>query len=336
MIGIDRADAFRFETLEPAADGLPRQEWHHFIVHGDQARVIVNFSIGDRMEPPGPLARLVVLVHHDHDWSGWVDEYEYSGVDVGSGGLFARYGENTLEYHDGGYDLNIRMRDLKVHGRLRFEPAATSLVKNNQPLGAGRFNWLFIPRLIADGHLWAGGTRFSMREAVAYHDHNWGRFSWEDDFGWQWGSAVSSHRDDPWSLVFWRMTDRGHLTTRGQGLALWDGNEPVVMFRDRFIQVETEGVLRRPPRVWLPGVRSITHPGSASDLPERLLVRASRGDDEVGVAVTVRDYGRIVVTPGGSGREPILHEVDASVDLWGRFGGRVIEKEGTGVFEFLH
>lgn len=332
---LGQSDSFRFETLESSADS-PRQEWHHFIVHGESARVIVNFSIGDRPGPLGPAARLVVLVHHEDVWAGWAEELDYDEVDVHSGGLFASYGDNTVEYHDGGYDLHLRMADLKVHGRLRFIPVARSMIKNNQPLGSGRFTWLFVPRLLADGHLWAGGTRFSMREALAYHDHNWGRFSWDDDFGWQWGSALSSDRDDHWSLVFWRMTDRGHLSVQSQGLALWRGDQRAAMFRDSAVEVDQIGLLRRRPKVIVPGVRSITHPGLASDLPERLGLRGESNGDRVDVSVAVRDYGRIVVPSGPSRREAVIHEVSADFELSGHVGERNIELEGTGVFEFLH
>ena len=74
---LGRTDAFRFGALAPSPLNLPRKEWHHFIVHGDDGRLIVNFSLTDRELTLGstPVARVIVLVDHG-DWKGWVEEYE--------------------------------------------------------------------------------------------------------------------------------------------------------------------------------------------------------------------------------------------------------------------
>lgn len=334
---LGRADSFRFETLVPAADDLPRQEWHHFIVQGDRARVIVNFSIGDRegLPDPRPSPRLIVLVHHDDDWSGWISQLDYDEVDLGASGLGARFGPSSIDFHDGGYEIDVRIPESGVRGRLRFTPKSESLVKNNQPLGAGRFTWLFVPRLTVDGHLWAGGVRYGMREALGYHDHNWGRFRWGDDFAWQWGSVLASDPDNPWSLVFWRMSDRSRLATRGQGLALWRNDRPAAVFRDSLVHVEGTGMLQRSPQVILPPAMGITNPGSASDIPRRVAIDAWRGEDHVGLVANVDNYGRIVVPSDSDARDVVIHEVSVTVEASGKVDGRPIEMGGTGVFEFL-
>lgn len=335
---MERSDAFRFETMAPSAEAQPRQEWHHFIVHGDGSRIILNLSIADTegLADPRPAVRFVLLVHRPGSWSGWVENVDYEAVELSGKGPEARFDSSHLRFEESGYDLDLRLPESQVHGRLHFRPRSESMIKANQPLGSGRFTWLLVPRLDVDGHLWAGGIRYSMRSAPAYHDHNWGRFRWGDDFGWHWGAFLGSDRSNPWSLVYWRMMDRGHLTTHGQGVALWRHDEPIAVFRDGAVQVESEGLVRKPPGTTVPSVMSIVAPGTASDIPRSLRVRARRGGDRIDALVTVEEYGRIVVPVNGPGPNVVLHEVSARVETSGRVEGHEVEMEGTGVFEFLH
>ena len=70
-------------------------------------------------------------------------------------------------------------------------------VVNNQPIGEGRMCWLFVPRLRADGWLRIDGQEHRFESELAYHDHNWGRFSWGDDFGWTWGTILPARAGGP-------------------------------------------------------------------------------------------------------------------------------------------
>ena len=58
-------------------------------------------------------------------------------------------------------------------------------------------SWLFVPRLRADGWLRIGGREHRFDNDLAYHDHNWGRFWWGDDFGWTWAHGPSQRSGRP-------------------------------------------------------------------------------------------------------------------------------------------
>ncbi len=163
-----------------------------------------------------------------------------------------------------GYRVLVDLPERDLRGELHLTPASRPFVVNNQPVGEGRLSWLFVPRLQAHGWFHIDGRDHRLDGEVAYHDHNWGRFRWGDDFGWEWGSVLPASSEDPWSFVFMRMTDRRRLRALSQALYVWRHDEPAAMFRDAAVQV----ALGRPPRS-LPGL----HPADADGAGARRCVR---------------------------------------------------------------
>jgi hypothetical protein len=317
----------------------PYKEWHHFVVHGGRFRLIVNFSLTDRATPEGveTVPRVIALVRHDAS-AGVVESFPPADCEVRTGRVWARLGANSLELVDGAYELTVALPAIRLRARLRLVPVSTPFVVNNQPLAPGaRLSWLFVPRLEAHGHAWVGDTRVSFRGAPAYHDHNWGRFRWGDDFGWVWGSVLPERATDPWAIVFMRMTDRFRRRATRQGLYVWHERQAVAMWRDAAVGVEQGGFLRRPPALTLPPVMRFVRPGVASDVPANLVVHGRQGDDHVELRFEAADYIRIVVP---SERDDlgsvVLNEVSGTVTANGEIGGRPLDLEGSGVFEFLH
>ena len=328
-------DFFRTDPEADPRDGL--KEWQHFVLHGEDARIIINFSLSRAEYPTGRhVGRIIVLVHHA-EWSGTVADIDIDDVDVERGRTTsAQFGDSRIAIEHGVYIVDLHLPQHRIEARLRFEPVSTPFVKNNEPLASGRVSWLFVPRLLADGHLSIGPARFSMHRAVAYHDHNWGRFRWGDDFGWQWGTALPMRVDDPWSIVFMRMTDRTHSIVRSQGLYIWHDGRPAVKFRDATIDTALNGLLRAAPQLTLPGVLGLAAPGSASDIPESIQLSARRGDDWVDLVIAPYEFARVAI-PAEMGPSNIieLHEVSAHVRATGSVAGNELETEGSGVVEFL-
>ena len=96
-----------------------------------------------------------------------------------------------------GYRVAIDLPDKDIRGELHFTSVSRPFVVNNQPVGDGRMCWLFVPRLRAQGWLRIGGREHRIENDLAYHDHNWGRFWWGDDFGWTWGTFLPDRTRRP-------------------------------------------------------------------------------------------------------------------------------------------
>jgi hypothetical protein len=327
------SDFFRADA-RALADGRPYKEWHHFVVHDGRFRLIVNFSLTDR--DGEAVHRVIALARHD-EWSATVDEFAATDCMVRTGRVVARFGPCEFALVEGAYDLIIQLPAIGVRGRVRLVPVSIPFVVNNQRLAAGaRISWLFVPRLEAYGHVWIGDTRVSLRGAPAYHDHNWGRFRWGDNFGWEWGSVLPRNLDDPWTVVCQRMTDRHRRRATRQAMYVWHGQEPVALWCDAAVRFEHQGFLRRAPETTVPAVMRVLRPNTASDVPARLTIEG-RGNDRIAMQFEPEEYVRIVVPdevdPMGV---VVLNEVSGRITARGEVAGRAMDVEASGVFELLH
>ena len=62
-------------------------------------------------------------------------------------------------------------------------------------------HWVVIPRLRAEGTIEIDGVVHHLQNAPAYHDHNWGYWSWGDDFAWEWGFGLDEDPENPWNMA---------------------------------------------------------------------------------------------------------------------------------------
>ena len=335
---LHRTDFLR-GSLRSLGEAGPHKEWHHFVVHDPPLRIIVNFNLTDRTGPHGTdtVPRIIALVHHGR-YSGTVETFEQQDCELRTGRVAARFGPNSFTLVSGAYELAVDVPTIDLRARLRLLPATTPFVASNQPLAPrARLSWLCVPRLHAHGDVWVGNDRFTLRGATAYHDHNWGRFRWGDDFGWVWGSVLPASSTDPWSIVFMCMTDRLRRRANRQGLYVWHGRDPAVMWRDSVVAFEQRGLLRRRPALTLPPVMRVLRPGSASDLPSRLVIRGRHDGDELRLTFESDDYVRLVVPDEHDELGLVtLNEVSGRVVAVGEIDGLNVDLEGSGVFEFLH
>jgi hypothetical protein len=333
-----RLDWFR---RSPARFGGPgeHKEWQHFLVHAPGLQLVVNFNlIDDRWGQTGEeAARLIVLARAGDESLGQVLRFPPTAVEVPVGGLDARFGQNSMRFVDGCYRLALDLPDLPLRGELALVPISMPAIANNQPLAPGRvLSWLFVPRLRASGWLQVGERRFEFTDAPAYHDHNWGHFVWGDDFSWEWGSVLPWTADNPWSVVYMRMADRGRARASCQGLYLWRGEQPGRIFRDHELTVSLHGRLVRSEFLQVPPIMALLCPRASADLPARLEVRAASGTDAVELVFEPEDLAQIVMphehdVVGATA----LNEVGGRARVRGRVGGETLELEGPGLFEFI-
>jgi len=314
------------------------KEWHHFVVHGAGHRVLVNFSLASETSADGRwrLAPRVIVIVHDELWSGAVERLDESAdvsADLGS----LTVGGNRMTVRPDGYDIALDLPGHGILGHLCLTAVSRPFVVNNQPVGQGRMNWLFVPRLRADGWLRIRDRKYHANDALAYHDHNWGRFHWGGDFGWTWGTVLPQSARDPWSLVYLQMTDRARVRCLSQALYVWHHDEPAAIFRHAAIETRYHGTLGRNADCTLPPPMRLLLEGEASGIPESVEITAKRAGDALTAVFHPHSYARLA-TPSevrldGS---TVLYESSGTVRVSGSVDDETVDIVGTGVFEFLH
>jgi hypothetical protein len=334
LAGSDFLRAPVLATAEP--EGF--KEWHHFVVHGRGLRVLLNFSLMNETPTAGParLAPRVIVIAQEQRWIGAMERFDNSELDVSADLGTLTIGSNRMVVRPDGYQLVIDLPEHEIQGNLDLTAASRPFVVNNQPLGNGRMSWLFVPRLRADGWLRIGGHTHHLAGELAYHDHNWGRFYWGDDFSWTWATVLPSG-PDPWSLVFSQITDRRRLRIFYQALCLWHHDEPAAIFRDAAVTTRSHGLLDRAADTTLPPAMRLLLDAGVPGVPERIEITAARAGDVVHAEFCSRSYARLAQPSElHLDRSTVLCETSGTARLTGSVGGTEIDSTGTGVFEFLH
>ena len=317
------------------------KEWQHFIVHTQGMNLLINFSLLDEVLPgrmqPVEVARLIVLVHGEAGWEGDLERFDEQDVEVEAGHLHARFGRNSVRFEQGVWHLSLALRERPVSIELELVPVTIPAFSAHRPLAPGRpISWLFLPRLEARGTVTCGGRTVRVDGAPTYHDHNWGHFRWEDDFCWEWGSAVPREASNAWSAVLVRMANRSRTAVRYQALFLWKGVESLRVFRDEELRFLAPSGFQPGRTFSLPRPLALLVPGSAADLPRTLEVHAQGRGDGLVLTFTPQHAARLLL-PAETSLERLttIHEVLGPVSLRGQVRGETVEMDGPGVFEFV-
>jgi hypothetical protein len=279
----------------------------------------------------------VIVIDHEKRWTGAIERFDDSELKVSADLGDLTIGGNRMTVRPDGYHVVIDLPGQDIQGELNFTSSSRPFVVNNQPVGAGRMCWLFVPRLRADGWLRIGGHEHLVEDELAYHDHNWGRFWWGDDFGWTWGTILSQQPENPWSLVFLRMTDRRRLRCLSQAMYVWHHDEPAAIFRHAAVQMRSRGLLGRAADCTLPAPMRLLLDGEVSDVPERVEVSATRAGDAVHAEFRPQSYARLAQPSEVClDRSTVLCETSGTAHVSGSINGERMDFVGTGVFEFLY
>lgn len=315
------------------------KEWHHFVIHAEECRLLINFSLHTQVTPDGRIRLVprVIAIGHDDEWHGAIERFDEAELAISADLGELSIGHNVMRIGRNGYELKLDLPRQGIKGELWFVSVSRPFVVNNQSVGSGRMSWLFVPRLQASGWLRIGDREHRFDDDIAYHDHNWGRFWWGDDFGWEWATVLPRDAAQPWSLVFLRMTDRRRHRYLSQALYVWHHDEPAAIFRHASLKVRSAGVLGRPADCTLPPPMRLLLDGDVPGVPERVAVTATRAGDTVHVEFRPQSYARLAqpseISLTGS---TVLCESNGTAEVTGQINGKTIDFVGTGVFEFLH
>jgi hypothetical protein len=311
------------------------KEWLHFCVFAPGLDLLVNFSVVDEADaPPVEVGRLTLLVRTGDRWEGEVLTYPADQLDARRGEVGLRLGPHAVWLEDGAYRMTVRSARLQLD--LRLTPLALPSIVNNVATGDGPpIHWLVLPRNLASGRLRWDGVEHTLRQTPAYHDHNWGHFRWGADFAWEWGYALPQDPEDPWSLVFVRLSDRAHSRTRMQGLFVWDGTREARVLRGPQLTVTHTGLLRPSQVTKVPPVMGLLFPELSTGVPASLHVHAEDRGDVIELEFTPSAVAQVIVPADHHLGATIIQELSGEVRVTGRVRGRELRFVSPSVFELL-
>ncbi|HET6692553.1 MAG TPA: hypothetical protein VFG74_16990, partial [Miltoncostaeaceae bacterium] len=301
--------------------------------------VIVNLSVDGDLPGAGGQAKVVLLAHGPEGWSGGVDLYRGADAAVSGRSAGLRVGRQRIAFRGGRYRVAAALRDGTLAVRAELTPAAEpAMIWHDTPVGSGYVNWLIVPDLAVGGTARLPGWRGPLDGWRGYHDHNWGRWWWGEDFGWQWGVAREPAGADGGpglTVVYDRTSDRGGTIAKEHTLSLWSGADLVRVFARGELRARMAGRFAGGPVRRVPGVMGLLAQGSASAVPRAVEVEAA--DDGARLALRFVPASVVeVVVPGELGAGFVrLAEAVGEMAVEGRVAGRDVAFRSRAVFEFM-
>jgi hypothetical protein len=312
------------------------KDWLHLNLFDWRTGLVGLVNVALHGDPEDPVARAVgtALVHLPEH--GWLGNVETAGLDaaavseegVGLGGVAL-----AIDPRSGIVMASARLPEdglrLDVTARL---DGPTHSVLRRLPLGSGWISWFAAPHLRPRGQVSADGGRIDLSAAVAYHDHNWGRWRWGEDLGWEWGCFADRTGDT--MLVFTVVTD-GHHRRRGRPLLLVHAGGRRRTFVGRSVAVDYAGELTALPRR-VPGALAALHGDHARPrLPAEVEVRADDGHACVHLRFRADAVAQVLTAEPATPGYGFIHEIAGRFEAHGSIGGRGLAAEGLAMFEHV-
>ncbi|MEO8451709.1 MAG: hypothetical protein ABI647_18095 [Gemmatimonadota bacterium] len=321
------------------------KDWLHLNVFDHASGTIGIFNASLHGSPSDPRSRAVgtALVHEPG--VGWIGNVEVAGMDevnIGTTSIGLEKIALATDPSAGTVLVSARLPSDGLEAGLTATVGSRAVdVSLPFPFGPGWISWYVVPRLSVEGGLLVRGRSLDLAGATAYHDHNWGRWHWGDEVGWEW--AACSAASPAVSLVVVRPGHPGLRARRGgrQG----DGDDGTMLLADvagerrsfasRLVEIEHRGRLGEPLRR-LPGALAALHQDRiAPRLPERILVSAADGIDRVELEIQPRAAAQVIAADPSRHGYGFIHEMVGRFEADCRIGGRTTHVTGLAVFEYV-
>jgi hypothetical protein len=333
---VDRIEALRIPA-QPQAAAHDWKDWYHVVLLHPASgwRAIANVNLvggGSDAE----LQWTLVVHRPDGRVHGASRSQPWQAGLVTSRPLGLTGDEAALGFDGERLALRIAPRDLDLQLGLHATPASTPLlVTDGAPFGSGFIGWGLLPQLRAEGRLAACGDAAAIDDGwFCYHDHNFGRFRWGEDFGWEWLVAHAACGDEAVTVVVdWR-TDRAHAAGGLPYLFVFVGGALRKVFLGPALRLRWHwhDAAALPPR--LPGAMATRLADRPVRAPRAVLLDAADERDRIALTVEIDAYLEIVAPDNCSAAIARIGESSgpASIDL--RLAERRLEGRGLAYAEY--
>ncbi len=199
------------------------------------------------------------------------------------------------------------------------------------PFGKGWISWRLIPKLQPFGILELDGKKIRLdNRFTAYHDHNWGRWFWGDDIGWEWGYFQCKSL----SAVFARTTNRAHSIIGATWFSIHrEGPDLIVSPGEIDCKINlAPKTLRR-----VPGAMAALRQDRANPLtPQSVTVCGKGSSFDLRFSFTASDALQFIAADPAGGGCSFIHETSGNVIVDGIIGNQDISEEGCAILEYVN
>ena len=181
------------------------------------------------------------------------------------------------------------------------------------------------------GEIRVDGQRIGLNNAIAYHDHNWGRWHWGDDAGWEWGAFAFPAIDA--LFVFARASNKAHDRFGLVHFSVELKGCMIAFAPDRVV-IELGGTLGIARRI--PGALAAIHTDRRKlGLPAAVFITANDGTNAVQVVLNAWTAAQLILSEPTQPGYSFINEIAGSCTATGKIGDFKFDTSGLGVFEYV-
>jgi hypothetical protein len=326
------------DALRPPLPGDPTapayKDWLHLNLfdHASGAVGLVNVSLhGAPSDPRSRAVGAALLFSPDHGWAGNVEVNGFEEAAIAETSIAFEHVALAVDHGSGTVSASVRFPEDPLRLDVTARPAAPAIVIDERvPLGSGWFSWYVVPRLTVSGEATIGDRRLDLAGASAYQDHNWGRWHWGDDLGWDWGAFMSPRPGPAIALV--RTTNREHSETAVSALfVVVDGMRR--SFIGPTLSIEPSGRLEVNLRRVPGSIAALHSDRSHPPLPATIRLRGNDGIDWIDLEFTARAAAQLIAADPAVRGYAFIHESVGAFACAGRIRGTSFDGSGLGVVE---
>ena len=247
-INADKTNSNLIRELSPIDsfhpdNNLTYKEWHYFnIIDEDpDLKFFVTFNIGGNLSNLSQSYSHVLMAYDINNIPGMSVNRDFIDYTYSNETPDVKINNSYVKLLPNGYEVYAESTDRNIVFSATFIPKASPSKVFSGTIGNyGQMNWITAaPVCKVNGNLRINGTVYSLDGVRGYHDHNWGRWMWCDNIGWDWGQAIEPNDEDEagtdvgrYGLTIGRLTNGPHTMDGTSRLQIWKNKKQIAAFNN--------------------------------------------------------------------------------------------------------
>ncbi len=344
-------EALRIPVLDPLSPP-DWKDWYHFIVinkltgmrslininmmgrpeQGEiQVTLIVNLPSEQLPEPIRPHTTLATFSQvFSLQWKlGIVRQFP-----------FQLQGDQVhLEINEGNYIVEVSDPRSQISISFQGEARATPLlVTEASPFGSGFIGWGLVPGFAVVGELLIGGNSYSLdQNCFGYHDHNFGRFRWGEDIGWEWFVVTATCPDGrEITLILDQRTNKDHSARGLAYIFVYIDHKLRKIFLGNSIRIDWNwsNSIEKPLR--LPGIMASLFSHRSARIPQNLQIEAADDQDDLSMQVNFDGMIELIVPDNQARQYTFIEELTGEIEVSLSLKDESYQGQGFIYAEYVH
>lgn len=341
-----RVESLRIPFENPLCP-LDWKDWYHYILinpSGD-IKILLNVCLNGR--PGKGEIQLTIVVTFSNLYKGNEKDCTYGNVVCIPWRENMVYREplkildSSITIEIDGDETRISLNETKSKIQLNMKCKVEGpplLIDENTDFGSGFIGWGFIPKLSVSGKLQIAATKIDIdKKWYCYHDRNFGRFHWGEDFGWEWIviNLKDVRNNESYQLVFDQKTNKNHSEKGFKYIFLFQNNKMKKIFLGNTLKVQWNRCADYKTPIRLPGTMASIFSNQVAANINSILIHAKDDRDSFKLELEVDNNFQLIVPDHKDRQYTFMEEVSGNAHLTLKLDEKITEAKGTFYGEFV-